>query len=119
MSIHQSIQQYQAKTGETFLHSPDLALKVIGDFFMLWKLGISDGIPFFFVNQCYAKSFSVFAPFIREVCQVAGIETLATSTCRNPAPYIRKWKMTRVPEQDYEYEGRQYVVLKTHISNLK
>lgn len=115
-NIFDSIKKYEQLTGETFLQSPDLALKVIGDNFMLWRLGIREGVPFFYIDQTYAKSFSVFVPFIREVCKVAEITNLVTATQR-PKPFIRKWKMEVV--STYEYEERHYTILKTDISNLK
>ena len=118
-NIQDSIAKYEQLTGETFLQSPDLALKVIGDNFMLWRLGIREGVPFFYIDQCFAKSFSVFVPFIKEVCQVAEIETIVTATTRRPNAHIKKWKMFHLPELDYEYEGRHYHVLKGDIKNLK
>ena len=118
-NIQDSIKKYEQLTGETFLQSPDLALKVLGDCFMLWKLAIRDGVPFFWIDQCFAKSFSVFVPFIKEVCQMADITTIVTATTRNPRSHIRKWSMIHLPELDYEYEGRHYHVLKGDIQNLK
>lgn len=114
-----SIANYERITKETFHQSPDLALKVLGDSFMLWKLAIRDGVPYFWIDQTYARSFSVFVPFIKEVCQVAGIETIVTATTRNPRAHVKKWKMVHMPKLDYEYEGRHYHILKGHISNLK
>ena len=118
-SIQESIKKYEQLTGETFLQSPDLALKILGDCFMLWKLAIRDGVPYFWIDQCFAKSFSIFVPFIREVCQVAEITTIVTATTRKPNAHIKKWKMIYLPELDYEYEGRKYHVLKGDIQNLK
>ena len=117
--ITDSIKKYEKITGETFLHSPDLALKVIGECFMLWKLGIREGVPFFWIDQCYARSFSIFVTFIKEVCQTAEIEIIATATTRNPKSHIRKWKMQNMPTLDYEYEGRHYYLLVGNIENLK
>ena len=118
-NIQESIKKYEQITGETFYQSPDLSLKVLGDSFMLWKLAIRDGVPYFYIDQTYAKSFSVFVPFIREVCQVAEIKLIVTSTQRPTKIYERKWKMIHLPELDYEYEGRKYHVLKGDIQNLK
>ena len=118
-NLQEAIADYEKITGETFLQSPDLALKVLGDCFMLWKLAIRDGVPFFWIDQTYAKSFSVFVPFIKEVCQMAEIETIVTATTRKPNAHIKKWKMFHLPELDYEYEGRHYHVLKGDIQNLK
>lgn len=117
MNISQSIANYELITKETFYQSPDLSLKVLGDDFMLWRLGIHDGVPYFWIDQCYAKSFSVFVPFIQEVCKVAGIEWIVTATTRNPRAHVKKWKMDLVSE--YDFENRHYFVLKGNISNLK
>ena len=119
MALQQSIAKYERITHETFQQSPDLALKVIGDNFMLWKLAIRDGVPFFWIDQTYAKSFSVFVPFIREVCAAADVETIVTATTRNGRAHIKKWGMVRLPEFDYQYENRHYHVLKGHLSKLK
>ena len=118
-SLSETITKYEQITGETFYQSPDLSLKVLGDSFMLWKLSIKDGIPYFYIDQTFAKSFSVFVPFIREVCQVAEITTIVTATTRKPNAHIKKWKMIHLPELDYEYEGRHYHILKGDIENLK
>ena len=118
-SLSETIAKYERITHETFYQSPDLSLKVLGDCFMLWKLAIRDGVPYFYIDQTYAKSFSVFVPFIKEVCQVAEIETIVTATTRKPTAHVKKWKMIHLPELDYEYEGRHYHVLKGDIKNLK
>ena len=118
-SLSETITKYEQITGETFYQSPDLSLKVLGDSFMLWRLSIRDGVPYFWIDQSYARSFSVFVPFIREVCQAANIETIVTATTRNPKAHIRKWSMVHLPDLDYEFEGRHYHILKGHISNLK
>ena len=116
-SLQESIKKYEQITGEIFLHSPDLALKVIGECFMLWRLGIRDEIPYFWIDQTYAKSFSIFVPFIKEVCKKAEIDWIVTATTRNTKAHIRKWKM--IPVSDYDFEGRHYYILKGDISNLK
>lgn len=118
-TIQQSIANYEHITHETFHQSPDLALKVLGDSFMLWRLAIRDGVPYFWVDQTYAKTFSVFVPFIQEVCKSADIKWIVTATTRKPTAHVKKWKMIHLPEFDYEYEGRHYHVLKGDIENLK
>ena len=117
MILSKSITKYERITGETFYQSPDLSLKVLGDSFMLWKLAIKDGVPYFWIDQTLARSFSVFVPFIKEVCQVAEIEWIVTATTRNPRAHVKKWKMELVSE--YDFENRHYFVLKGHIKNLK
>ena len=116
-SLSETITKYEQITGETFYQSPDLALKVLGDSFMLWRLSIRDGVPYFWIDQTFARSFSVFVPFVKEVCQTAEIEWIATATTRNPRAHVKKWKMELVSE--YDFENRHYFVLKGHIKNLK
>ena len=115
-----TIADYERITGETFQYSPELAIKTTpnGEF-MLWKLAIHEGTPYFWIDQTFAKSFSVFAEFICEVCTAAEIEWIVTATTRNPKSHIRKWHMERLQEHDYVFEGRFYYVLKGHINNLK
>jgi hypothetical protein len=119
VTLKDSIAKYQDKTGETFEVPPDCAIKIIDNEFMIWKLGIREGVPFFWIDQSYAKSFSTFVPFIREVCKAAEIEWIVTATQRNPKIYEKKWKMERIPEFDYEHDGRSYFILKGHIINLR
>lgn len=118
MSLEDSIAKYQQITGETVEVKPGYAVKIIDDNFMVWRLGVRDGTPYFWVDQMYGQM-KHFEEFIREVCKAAGIDTIATATTRDPKAHIRKWKMTRVPECDYTHEGRFYFVLKGNISNLK
>lgn len=118
-TLQSVISDYERLTGEQFEMRPDLYMKVIDNNFMLWKLDIREGVPFFWIDQTYAKSFSVFVPFIQEVCNRAKVEYIATATTRNPRGHIRKWKGQRLPQYDYEYEGRQYKVLISHVDNLK
>jgi len=112
------IRKYEAKTGETVTATDDFAVKVLdsGEF-MKWKLAVRDGTPFFWVDQTYGQM-QHFALFIQEVCNAAGIEWIAAATTRNPAPFIRKWKCVRLPEYDYEFEGRRYSVVKGHLSDF-
>ena len=117
--FEESVKKYELKTNETFYQPTDCAIKIIANEFMIWKLGIREGVPFFWIDQCFAKSFSIFVPFIREVCQVAEITTIVTATTRKPNAHVKKWKMVHLPELDYEYEGRKYHVLKGDIQNLK
>ena len=117
-NLAESIANYELKTNETFYQPTDCAIKIIANEFMIWKLGIREGVPFFYIDQTFAKSFSIFVPFIREVCQMAEIETIVTATTRKPNAHAKKWKMIHLPELDYEYEGRHYHVLVGNIDNL-
>lgn len=119
-NIFDSIKKYEQLTGEKFLQPNDCAIKIIENEFMIWKLGIREGVSFFYIDQTYAKSFSVFVPFIREVCKAADIEWIVTSTKRNPRAHVKKWNMQRVKEEEWDdYNGKHYYVLKSHIDNLK
>ena len=118
-SLSETITKYEQITGETFLQPADCAIKIIDNEFMIWRLGTRDGVSFFYIDQTFAKSFSIFVPFIKEVCQVAEITTIVTATTRRPNAHIKKWKMFHLPELDYEYEGRHYHVLKGDIQNIK
>ena len=118
-TIQEAIADYTKRTGETVECDEHSAVKIIDNNFMIWRLGIREGVPYFFIDQTYAKSFPVFVPFIREVCKAADITTIVTATTRNPRAHQKKWSMVRVPEHDYTHEGRYYYVLKSHISNLR
>jgi hypothetical protein len=118
MTLEKSIKKYEEITKETFQQSPDLSLKVVGSDFMLWKLFIRDGIPYFWIDQTFGQM-NNFVDFIREVCNSANIEWIVTATTRNPKSHMRKWKMERLTEYDYTFEGRFYYALKGHLSNLK
>lgn len=97
---------------------PDLSLKLVGDEFMLWKLAIKDGTPYFWIGQMFGQMKN-FEAFIREVCTAANIEWIVTATTRNPKAHIRKWSMVHMGSYDYEFEGRHYHVLKGNIQNLR
>jgi hypothetical protein len=118
-SIDEAIADYERITGETFEQPQDCAIKILpSNEFMIWKLGLHNGVPFFFINQTYGEMIH-FGDFIREVCKEAGITQIVTSTTRNPKMHIRKWKMERLPEFDYEHEGRRYFMLNGLVSSLK
>ena len=68
-NFYESVKKYEFKTNETFHQPADCAIKIIDNEFMIWKLGTRDGVSFFYIDQTYAKSFSIFVPFIQEVCQ--------------------------------------------------
>jgi len=115
--ISDTIRRYEQKTGETFTVPADYAIKIIGDEFMIWKLGIRDGTPYFWIDQTFGEM-KTFAPFIEEVCRAAEIEWMAAATQRNPKLYARKWKCVELPEYAYEYEGRHYKVVKGRLEDF-
>lgn len=115
--ISDTIRKYEQKTGETVTRPADCAKKEIGDEFMFWKLTCRDDVSFFYIDQMCGQMKN-FRDFIREVMNTASIEWIVTATTRNPKTHIRKWKMERLPDYDYDYENRHYYVLKGHLSNL-
>jgi hypothetical protein len=116
-SITEAMADYTRITGEEVECDARSEVKILPtNEWMIWRLGVLEGIPYFYIDQTYAKSFSVFCPFIREVCAAAEITTIATATQR-PKAFLRKWKMEIVSE--YTHEGRNYTLLQTHISNMK
>jgi hypothetical protein len=119
MTLAESIEKYERITGEEFNHSPDLDLKTTPDGeFMLWKLFVHDDVPYFWIDQTFGQMIH-FGDFIRGVCKSADITQIVTATTRNPKFHIRKWKMERLPEHDYCFEGRFYYVLKGSVNSLK
>lgn len=119
-SFPEAVADYERLTGETFEWNPDEDMKVLdSNEFMTYRYGDYEGVPYFEIRQTYAKSFSSFVPFIREEMNKRNIKWIVTTTQRDPKAHIKKWKMKRLPEFDYEFEGRFYYVLLGHISNLK
>lgn len=59
------------------------------------------------------------APFLIEIMRIANLEIITTTTQRKPEVHCRKWKMKRLPEYDYTYEGRAYLFLIGDINGLK
>ena len=58
-------------------------------------------------------------PWIKKIMEENGIDLILTSTQRDPAAHIRKWKMTWIKTWDYDHEGRHYHVLIGNVANLK
>lgn len=121
-SFYEAVTDYERLTnGEKFEWNAGYEnLKVLPtNEFMTWRIGEKDGIRYFEIRQTYARSFSNFVPFIKEIMEKEKLEWIVTTTQRDPKGHIRKWSMVRLPEYDYTHEGRRYFVLKGHISNLR
>lgn len=118
-SFPEAVRDYERITGETLLWSLDLDLKVLdSNEFMLWAVREREGQRYFWLDQTYGF-IKNFVPFIKDICSKNNIEWLVTGTTRDPKMHIKKWSMERLPQFDYEYEGRRYFILKGHISNLR
>ena len=85
---------------------------------LIWAIGEREGLSYLWLDQSYGFM-KHFVPFLLNIMDVAGLEWIVTATTRNPKAHIRKWAMFRLPEYDYEYDGRHYFVLKGHKTNLK
>lgn len=116
-SIESAIKDYERITKEPVECDEKSAVKILPtNEFMIWRLGVYENTPYFYIDQTYAKNFSNFVPFIKEVCKAAGIKTIVTATQR-PKAHYRKWKMELLKE--YDFDGRHYYLLKGDIKNLK
>ena len=85
---------------------------------LIWAIGEREGLSYLWLDQSYGFM-KIFVPFLLNIMDIAGLEWIVTATTRNPKAHIRKWAMVRLPEYDYEFEGRNYFVLKGHKTNLK
>jgi hypothetical protein len=85
---------------------------------LIWAVGERYGFRYLWLDQSYGF-INHFVPYLLEVMRFNNLEWICTATTRNPKAHIRKWKMERLPEHDYMFEGRFYFVLKGHRSNLK
>lgn len=119
-SFAEAVADYEKITGESFEWKVGYEeLKVLpSNEFMTWRIGQKDGNRYFEVRQTYGW-IKNFVPWIKEVMHKNNLELIVTMTTHNPKGFIRKYKMERLPHYDYEYCGRKYHVLITHISNLK
>lgn len=131
-NIKEMVADYERKTGETvdlkrfewqdkigFIDKENMHLKIVpnGGFF-IWAINEKDGEKYLYLDQNYGLFKSV-VPYLKEVMLMNGLKTIVTATQRNPKAHIRKWKMKRLEQYDYDYEGRHYYVLQTGIENLR
>jgi hypothetical protein len=130
-NIHEMVSEYERLTNEKvnlskfkwvdkvgFVSEDKFHLKIIpnGGFF-IWALAKRDGVKFLQLDQFYGFVKSV-VPYLKEVMHMNGLTTIITTTQRNPAAHIRKWKMKHLEKYDYDYEGRHYYVLQGTIDNF-
>ena len=130
-NINEMVADYERITGETvdlskfewvdkigFVDNENMHLKIVsnGGFF-IWGIGERSGIKYLYLDQFYGFVKSV-VPYLKEVMRMNGLDVIVTATQRNPKAHIRKWKMERMPEYDYDYEGRHYFMLQGDINNF-
>ena len=131
-NINEMVTDYERKTGETvnlskfewrdrigFVDNDNVHLKIVpnGGFF-IWGVGELDGEKYLYLDQHYGEFKSVVSYF-KEVIRINSLTSIVTATHRNIKPFIRKWKMHRLEQYDYDYEGRHYYVLQTDVENLR
>lgn len=130
-NINDMVADYERMTGETvdlqrfkwqdkigYVDEQNMHLKIVPhEGFFIWGIGERDGSKYLYLDQFYGFVKSV-VPYLKEVMQMNGLSHIVTATQRNPKAHIRKWKMERMPEYDYDYEGRHYYVLQGDIDNF-
>lgn len=84
----------------------------------IYAIGEREGLSYLHLDQCYGFMKHL-APHLIRIMEICKLETIVTSTQRNPKYHIRKWKLKHLPELDYDDEGRHYHVLQGDISGLK
>lgn len=119
-SFYEAVSDYERITGEKFKwDAKNMQLVVLpSNEWFIWAIGERDGVRFLWLDQMYGFTKN-FIPYIKEIGVKHNLEIVVTTTTRNPKMHIRKWKMKRLPEYDYTYEGRYYYVLQSTISNFK
>lgn len=84
----------------------------------VYAIGEREGLSYLHLDQCYGFMKNL-APHLLEVMRIADLEIVTTTTQRKPEVHCRKWKMKRLPEYDYDYEGRHYYFLIGDINGLE
>ena len=130
-NIHSMVEDYERLTGETvdlerfkwvdkvgYVDEKNMHLKIVanGGFF-IWGMGERGKDKYLYLDQFYGFVQSV-VPYLKEVMSMNGLTHIVTATQRNPKAHIRKWKMERMPELDYDFEGRHYFMLRGDIDNF-
>lgn len=131
-NINEMVEDYERLTGEKvdlqrfkwidkigYVDKDNMHLKIVPDGgFFIWAIDERDGERYLYLDQQYGLFKSV-VPYLKEVMLMNGLKSIVTVTHRNPKPFIRKWKMQRLEQYDYDYENRHYYVLQTGIENLR
>lgn len=132
-SLASAVADYERITGETvdlaafsetvndmrFDPTTNKYLKVLpSNEWLIWAIGEREGLSYLWLDQSYGFMKN-FVPFLLGIMDIAKLEWIVTATTRNPRAHLRKWAMVRLPEYDYEFEGRKYFVLKGHRVNLR
>lgn len=114
-SLAEAIADYEEIVGDRIQYDGTdvVNVKVLPNFhFLIWAVLETDGERYFWIGETYGNM-REFAPFIDEVMEQNGLETIITATPRDGRAHVRKWKMERLPERDfYSVSGKQYRVLK-------
>jgi hypothetical protein len=118
-SIDSAIQDYERITGELFdIFNPDLTPIVLpSNEFLLYQIGERDGMRYFEINQTYGYVRN-FTDHIKIIMEENKLSHIVTFTQRNPKYHIRKYKLKRLPQYDYDYEGRHYYCLIGNLDGL-
>lgn len=115
--VNLSAFQWVDKIG--FIDNKNFHLKIIpGGGFFIWSVAQSEnGSKYLYLGQFYGFVKAV-VPYLKKVMAMNGLTDIITATQRNPKAHMRKWKMERLPEYDYDFNGHHYYMLKGNIANL-
>ena len=131
-NINEMVADYERKTGEKvdlskfewvdkvgYVDKQNMHLKIVpnGGFF-IWGIGELDGEKYLYLDQHYGEFKSVVS-YLNDVIRINSLTSIVTATHRNIKPFMRKWKMHRLEQYDYDFEGRHYYVLQTDVENLR
>ena len=130
-NLQRYIDLYEKKTGESvdfsgfslvndlLVNEDNEYLKVYpsGEWFT-WAVREENGTRYLWLGQT-CGNVATFVPYINQVMDLNNLQKIVTATARNPAAHMRKWKMSRLEDKDYEFEGRHYYVLIGDRQNLR
>lgn len=132
-NLAKAITDYEHLTGETvdlseytipqagclFNPQTNKYLKVLAsNEWCIFAIGEREGLSYLHLDQTYGRM-SNLAPFLLEIMRIANLKIVTTTTQRKPEIHCRKYKMKRLPEFDYDFEGRHYYFLIGDINGLK
>ncbi len=129
-SLQEMVKDYEKITGESvdltvFFFDDDFHDKrnrhlkyfpAIG--FLIWGILPYEGERYFAILETYGKVTGM-VDYIKDVMRMNGLSKIVTFTTRNPRAHIRKWKMQRHPDLDYDAGNHHYFVLTGTIENLR